>query len=286
MSDTCYHAVERLDQALAVLDACRGDALIVAGGTLVVPTLRSRRPRHLLDISNIVQLRGIAGERSECLRLGSLVTCAMLARSELVRRRAPVLAQAALNVGGPQVRTLATIGGNVATRCPRADLLPALLVLEATVTLSGHTHTRSLPLSEFLTESAREDELITAIACAVPRGTAVIQRLGARRALAPAIASVAVLLELNEGRNGFAHARIALGGVAPTAMRAHKVEAVLREVHSFDDLAQALRRAGEAAKKEAAPASDAWASARYRRHVIGVLTERALVQAAREACAS
>jgi carbon-monoxide dehydrogenase medium subunit len=282
MSDTRYHAVERLDEALAVLDAYRGAARVIAGGTLVVPTLRSRPPAHLLDIANIAQLREIAEEKPGRLRLGALVTCAMLTESELVCSRAPLLARAATHVGGPQVRNLATIGGNIASRCPRADLLPALLVLEATLMLSGRRHMRSLPLSDFLAERAREDELITAVGFATLPGTAVIARLGARRALAPAVASVAVLLERSAG--GYGCARIALGGVAPTARRAHKAERILLDADGIEgDRAQILKRAGAAAREAADPVDDGWASAWYRRHVIGVLTERALIQAAREA---
>jgi len=283
MSDVTYHAVERLDRALAVLDTHRGDVLVVAGGTLAVPALRSFRPPHLLDISRLAELRAIAEEGSESLRFGALVTCTNLARSELVRRRAPVLAQAALNVGGPQIRNLATVGGNIATRCPRADLLPILLVLQATVTLRGRAHSRTLPLSALLKEGAREDELITSIACDAPRGAAVLKRLGARCALSPAIASVAVLLEGNAENNGWRRAHIALGGVAPTAKRAERAEAVLHTFKRGGDFTEVARRAGVATREEVDPADDAWASARYRRHVIAVLTERALLEAAREA---
>ena len=114
-----------------------------------------------------------------------------------------------------------------------------------------------------------------------------MQRLSMRRALAPAIASAAVLLHLNATRKGWSQVRIALGGVAPRVMRAHKAEAVLTHVPPFgSEFAQGVRRAGDAAREEANPVSDVWATSWYRRHVIGVLTQRALLQAAKAADAA
>src|SRR5262249_20296138 len=110
-----------------------------------------------------------------------------------------------------------------------------------------------------------------------------IKRLGARGALSPAIASVAVLLENNAESNGWRRVQIALGGVAPKTMRAETAEAGLRSWKLRGDFTEVARRLGMGAPQGVDPADDAWASARYRRHVIGVLTQRALLEAAREA---
>lgn len=276
-----YHAPRDLPALLALLEQFRGSATIVAGGTEVVTRLRQPGPgdEDLIDIVQVRELGGIAETDSGRLQLGALTTCAELLASSAVARRAPILAQAASSVGGPQIRNVATIGGNICIRCPRADLVPALLALDAVVMLQRHDGARRLPLSEYLDEPPRRDELLTMVDCdGAPDGTAFL-RLAARRSVSPATASVAV--RLGEGES----IRIALGGVAPTAMRARKAEKTFSACSGMG-FAQAAKLAAEAARREAAPASDAWASAEYRRHVVGVLLRRALMAASKHELAA
>src|ERR1019366_10617485 len=130
---TSYHAPRDLASALALLVEYHDNALVVAGGTIVATLLReqARSCVHLVDISRIAELRGIRKTSSGRLQIGALTTCTELIASRVVVSDAPILSRAAQNLGGPQIRNFATVGGNVAFRSPHADLVPALLVLDA-----------------------------------------------------------------------------------------------------------------------------------------------------------
>lgn len=275
---TRYHMPAGLGAALSLLAEHREKALIVAGGTIATPRLRAPgpSPEHVIDIACIAQLRGIEKSGSGRLAVGALTTCVELATSPLVVARAPILAQAALSVGGPQIRNVATLGGNIATRCPRADLLPALLVLDCAVTLQRAAGgSQRVSLSDYLAAIPRPDELVTGIECeAAPTGAAIV-RMAARRSLSPAIVSVAARLATRSGT--WTCVRIAVGGAAPTAIRVDAAERALASAGA--DFAKGARLAAEAACAAADPESDAMASASYRRHIVGVLTQRALVAA-------
>ncbi|HTV28847.1 MAG TPA: FAD binding domain-containing protein [Xanthobacteraceae bacterium] len=207
--------------------------------------------------------------------MGALTTCAELASSTLITDRAPILAEAAREVGGPQIRRIATIGGNIAIRCPRADLVPALLVLDATVNLRSKAGERRVTLEDYLSGERRADELITSVDCEYPRGATAFQRFAARRSLSPAIASVAVLLR-RSNRN-VVQARIALGGVAQRPFRSRSAEQALTA--GSGDFAVAIEVAAKQARGDAAPESDSWATDWYRREILTVLVRRAVSQA-------
>jgi carbon-monoxide dehydrogenase medium subunit len=273
-----YHMPPGLDDVLALLAEHREKALIVAGGTVATPKLRGSlpAPEHVIDIARVAQLNYIDNSKSGRLAVGALATCADLVASPVVQSCAPVLSQAASSVGGPQIRNVATLGGNIATRCPRADLLPVLLALDCVVTLqSALNGRRNIALSEYLAATPRSHELLTGVECdAAPRGAAFV-RLAARRSLSPAIASVATFLATRNGT--WTSVRIALGGVASTAVRASAAERALAA--SGADFAAGARLASQAASAAADPKSDALASAAYRRTLVGILTHRALVAA-------
>lgn len=272
-----YHAPADLVAALSLLAENCEKAIVIAGGTELTRRLRDNPASYkfLIDIGRLHDLRGVQEGPAERLQVGALTTCADLASSAILAARAPILAEAARHVGGPQIRNLATVGGNIASRSACADLVPSLLVLDAAVTLQSETGTRRLPLEDYLAGDGRPDELITMVDCeCADEGTAFV-RIAARRALAPAIASVAVLLR----RAGpeWTQVRVALGGVAQTAMRARRAEEALSG--RLSDLASAAGAAAEAASNETAPESDSWASAWYRTHVVAVLVRRALFEA-------
>jgi len=280
---TACHVPRELDAALAFLQEHHARALVVAGGTNVAGQLRhaTHNWEHLLDIGQLQELRGITDLGRGRLRIGALTTCTQLATSSAIATNAPIIRRAALNVGGPQIRNVATIGGNISVRSPGSDLVPALLVLDGIVTLRSYPGTRRIALCEHLEEAPRYDELLVSIDCsAAPNGTALL-RLDPRRSLAPAIVSVAIRLCPAAGDRRWQDARIALGGVASTGVRARTAEARLAAACG-ESLTEAARVTGDAAMEDATPQSDAWASKRYRRHVVGVLTRRAVVEAGQQ----
>lgn len=278
-----YHKPRGLGAALELLGAQAEKSLLLAGGTLATQRPRSREhPEHVIDILDLPELRGIraTGDR---LWVGANEMCATIAGSDFIRANAPALAQAAANVGGPQIRNVATIGGNIAARSPFSDLAPCLLVLETAVSLTGiRTGTRRISLSEFLATGLHADEIVLGIDCErTPSGVA-ITRLAARLSLAPAIASVAVRLSASSGN--WKSVGIAVGGMGPTAIRAESAERAFIETNGTFE--QRKQRAADAVHAAIAPVSDVWASADYRRSIVAALTQRALAAARQQVVAA
>jgi carbon-monoxide dehydrogenase medium subunit len=195
-----------------------------------------------------------------------------------------VLRTAAASVGSPQVRNLGTVGGNIANASPAGDMYPALLALDAKVTLRSINGDRKIALEDFVTgpgETVIEpDELLVATEFDDPVSDAGrcftgFMKLGLRNALAISVASVALVAGAEDGR--LKEVRIACGAVAPTAIRMRGAEEVLEGREPTDNL---IAEAARAASRECDPLTDIRATREYRCHVTGVLVSR-LVKSAR-----
>jgi carbon-monoxide dehydrogenase medium subunit len=273
-----------LEQALELMADPGGRP--IAGGTDLIPLMHADkiRPQRVIDLGRLPNLRGIHPDGDDRVRIGALTTHAQLEASPLLWQRATALAQAARSVGGVQTRQRGTVGGNLAHASPAADVALALLALEAQVTLRSLRGERRLSLSRFLTgpggTARRDDELLTEVSFALPGSGAgsAFRKLGKRSAMIIAVVGVAVVLKLRRGL--IKEARIALGSVAPTAIRAPQAEAAL---HGRSPDEASFRRAGEIAGQEARPIDDFRATAAYRRRMVAVLTRRALEEAAAQA---
>lgn len=273
-----------LEHALALMTDPGGRP--IAGGTDLIPLMQADkiRPRRVIDLNHLSELRGIRLDGDERVCIGALTTHAQLEASPLLRERATALALAARSVGGVQTRQRGTVGGNLVHASPAADVALALLSLEARVALRSQRGERQLALSRFLTgpgqTARRDDELLTEISFALPGpGTgSAFHKLGKRSAMIIAVVSVAVVLKLREGR--IDGARIALGSVAPTAIHAPQAEAALLGQPPGE---APFRQAAEMARKEARPIDDFRATAEYRRRMVAILTRRALQDAAVQA---
>jgi carbon-monoxide dehydrogenase medium subunit len=273
------HQPDNVEQAIRLAGELGPDARYLAGGTdLIIQINRKRRaPRHLIALGGIDGLSSIE-PCGEDIRLGAMTTHKTLEQSALFEGGLVALAEAACVVGGHQIRNVATVGGNVVNASPAADLLPPLLVLDASATLAGSGRTRHVAIAEFVrgpgvTERA-DDELLVSLRFALPpRGsTSSFVKAGRRRAMEISIVCVAALLALDD--NGrCATVRIALGAVGPTAMRASEAEHALLGCEPTE---AALREAGRAAAARCAPISDVRASAGYRRMLVQALVPRAL----------
>lgn len=254
----------------------------IAGGTDLIPLMQADKLRleRVIDLSHLAALRSIRQDDGGLVRIGALTTHAQLEASALLWQQATTLAQAARSVGGVQTRQRGTVGGNLVHASPAADVALALLALEAQVTLRSLHGTRQLALDEFLTGPAqtarRDDELLTEISFALPGPTSgsAFHKLGKRSAMIIAVVSVAAMLVLEDGL--IRDARIALGSVAPTVIRAPQAEALLRGQRTGEAL---FHQASKIAGQEARPIDDFRASAEYRRRMVAVLTRRALAEA-------
>jgi CO/xanthine dehydrogenase FAD-binding subunit len=271
---------ETVDEALAFLSDPGGRP--IAGGTDLIPLMQAGKlySRRVIDLSRLPDLCDIRQDSDDLVRIGALTTHAQLEASALLWERAAALAESARSVGGVQTRQRGTVGGNLVHASPAADVALALLALEAQATLRSLRGRRKLSLEEFLMgpgqTARRDDELLTEVAFTLPglaSGSAFC-KLGKRSAMIIAVVSVAVVVALEEGL--IREARIALGSVAPTVIRAPQAETLLRGQPPDESL---FRRASEIAGQEAWPIDDFRASAEYRRRMVAVLVRRALEKA-------
>jgi len=260
-----------LDAALAALAGASERTRVLAGGTDLMVELASGRaaPDRVVDVWKVDELRGIADEDGG-LRLGALTTCKELLASELVRARADVLAAAALEVGAEQIQNRATLGGNLGTASPAADLNPVLVALGASVRLASARGVRDVPVERFLlgyrrTERA-PDELICSVAIP-PRPSGerrAFRKVGTRRA--QSISKVVVALAVVLDGERVASVRGAAGSVAPQIV---PLPTLARELVGKVPGDELLERASRAcAREDAAPIDDVRSTARYRRHAL------------------
>ena len=266
-----YIIAENSDHAVALAAEHGPSVRMLAGGTDLLVELKSapRTPQVVLDLSRAADLKQIE-MTGEGLRIGATASFAAIMRSPLVREHCPVLAKAAHSIGAVQTRALGTLGGNLANAVPSMDGGPPLIALDALVTLAGPGGRRRHALEDFLlaprkTRLAPGELLVDILIPARNLGKrCAFLKFGLRKGQALALVNVAASL---------GPARIALGAVAPTVMRARQAEAYL-EANPINE--EARREAGRIAAAEAKPISDFRASADYRRALIAVLVRRAL----------
>ena len=269
------HAVTLLAQ-----HAANAKVKIIAGGTDLLADLKftAHGPDVVVDISRAEDLKNIA-MTEQGLSIGALVTHTQIMRSPLIRQLFPALVDAAHTIGAVQTRNLGTLGGNLVTAVPSMDSGPTLMPLEAIVTIAGNGGRRQLPLSEFFVGPRKTvlkpDELLAEIIIPkqnVGKPTHFL-KFGLRKGQALALVNVGASFWVDWEKNTFLAPRIALGAVAPKVIRAAQAEAYL-EGRAITP--ETMAEAGRVAVGDAKPISDFRASAEYRRHLIAVLTKRAL----------
>ena len=276
-----FHRPTSIAEICEMLDEYGESASLVAGGTDVLVNLKRKRisPSHVVGIDRVADLDGIRTVKGEVL-VGSLVTAAELAQNRTVRRQFPVLVQAAEGLGSPPIRNRATIGGNLVTARPAADLIPPLMVLDARVCLVSQEGAREIPVARFVTgpgkTKIKTNEVLTHVV--IPRpgpatGGAYI-KFGARHSCEISIVSVAAFVSLTPAGRRIKSAQIVLGAVAPKPISCPRAEQLLAGATPGEEV---FTGAGQAAARAAKPITDHRGSARYRRQMVEVLTRRALV---------
>lgn len=272
-----YFEPNFVDEALVLLDRFGAGARLLAGGTRLGPALRGDRsePAALINLKRINAMHGVEPAPAS-LRVGALTTAAQLARDPHIRTHASVLADAAASLGARQLRSVATLGGNICCGDPLSDLSAALLACDARCEVATLSEGPALvALDQIVARSTPlgAGELLTAVEIPVVAGAGFsYQKMLTRRAFELAIVAVAVRVTLAEER--IADARIALAGAGDITLRALNAEAALRgAAPTSDRIAGAARIA---AFEDARPHDDERASARYRRQLVDVLSRRAL----------
>ncbi len=281
MSVPEYLAPTTLNRALDLKKERGADARVIAGGTDLILKMRDKvfSPTMLIDLRRI-SLDSISVKR-DGIHLGAYVTQSQLLASADVVKMYPALCDACREFAGPPIRNRGTLGGNIVNASPGADLLPPLMAYDATLVLASSGSDRELPLTEFFTGPGQTimaaDEILTEIRMPVmpSRTASSFIKLGQRRSMAIALVSVATRLTL-DAQGIVSDARIVLGAVAPTPIRAEGAENVLTGSPLSDEvIAQAARKAQDEAK----PISDVRAHEPYRKDMTEVLVRRALAAA-------
>ncbi|MCK5852237.1 xanthine dehydrogenase family protein subunit M [bacterium] len=254
------------------------DSKMLAGGTDLLVRLKDEINRpDIIDISHIEEMKGISDLNSK-IRVGALVTFSEIIENKLVAENVGVLVQAAEMIGSPQIRNRGTIGGNIANASPAGDSLPPLFVLEAEIEIAGMNYSRTIPMKDFFKGPGKsvlnDGEIIVAVL--IPKNEnweGAFVRLGQREALAISKVSLALLLKIKDDK--IEEARIALGAVAPTVIRAEKTERFLvgKEIN-VDTISEAKKIICE----EVSPISDIRSIAEYRKEMCGVLFEQAIAE--------
>jgi len=284
--------IESLYTAYSVKEAVRAlrdtpGAKAVAGGTDILVSVREGKFAGcpLVDIRNITELTGISVENGD-IHIGPLTTFARLAEDGMISGRVPILAEAALTVGGPQIRNTGTIGGNIANGATSADMAPALLTLNAELTIEGCGGVRSVPLTGFYVSAGKTilapDELITDIT--IRREDyegyyGCYTKFSQRQAMDIATLGCACLCKLTPDRKAVDAVRLAFGVAGPVPARAFQTEEKIPGL----PLAEALETIGRLARDEINPRTSWRASREFRLSLAGELSRRALETAAKSA---
>lgn len=273
-----YTAPATIEEAIALRREHGDDAVLMAGGLILVILMRERltRPQIVVSLSGIQQLRGITANRM--LRLGAMITHTEVAASKAVKGFAPLLGEACSHIGSPAIRNSATLGGSMSHGDPASDAAPALLALDAVAVIVGPNGERRVPFDQFFfgvfDTAVAEDEILAAIE--VPQATSDTRTrfFKFNNTSAESYSTVTTAISLSRDRSGrISEARIGLGSVAPIPIRARAAEDMLRgQVPS----AELISEAAAAARAETDPASSAQASADYRRDMTGIWVRRLL----------
>jgi CO/xanthine dehydrogenase FAD-binding subunit len=273
-----YLMPKSVDEAISLLMSHGERARYVAGGTDVMVKVKEGKihPQYLVSLRRLHGLDRISYKDGE-LRIGALVTHRMLEVSPIIKKEFPILFDAVTNIGSVQIRNVATIGGNIVNAVPSADGAIPLITLGAQVRIRGPKGERSMALEDLfigpgltLLETG-EILLEFVIPPVLPRTGAAYVKHTRREAMELPLLGVAVLLSLAEDMRTCTDARIGLGVLAPTPMRAKNAEAVLKGRKITDEV---LKKAGKAAAEECKARDSIRGEAWYRREMVEVLVPR------------
>jgi aerobic carbon-monoxide dehydrogenase medium subunit len=267
-------------EACALLKQHSGEAKVFAGGSHLTILMKQGlyQPKALVNIKRIPELKGIRFDSTDGLIVGALVTHRELEMSALVKEKFPVLCQAEREVANIRVRNMGTVGGNLASGEPLTDLSQIFISLDGKARITGPNGQRTIDIEnlfvDFYTTSLAEDELLTQVVIPpLPARSGIDYiRFSSSSVVDKPSAGVAVRLTLETGSDTLNAARIVLGCVGATPVRARKAEALITGKKLTPELAE---EAGAMASRECSPTSDLRGSEEYKRAIVGTLVKRA-----------
>src|SRR5438105_1089894 len=281
MKEFDYAAPRTVAEAVALL-AEKGDrARVLAGGTDIIVQVREGRREVdvLVDVKAIREANELSYDARRGLRLGAAVPCYRIYEHKEIARIYPGLTDAVSLVGGIQIQSRASVGGNLCNASPAADTIPPLIAYEAVCVVAGPNGTREVPVEKFCvapgkTVLAKGEFLLSLhMLSPRPRSGAHYQRFIPRNEMDIAVVGVGASVTLDESRQRCLAARGALAAVAPTPLLVSEAGDALVDEPLSD---KQIDRAAKVAQAAARPISDMRGDADYRRHLVGVLTKRVL----------
>ena len=277
-------------QAADVEDAVRAlvedpEAVVISGGSDVLIKIREGKLAgcSLVSIHGIKELEGIRMEEDGTIVIGPATTFSHITNNDIIQKHIPMLGDAVDMAGGPQLRNIGTIGGNVCNGVTSADSASSLCCLDAVLVLKGPDGVREVPISQWYTGPGRtvrnHDEVLTAIRIKKENyqgyGGQYI-KYGKRNAMEIATLGCAVSVKLTEDKKHIQDLRLAYGVAAPTPIRCHATEEAVKGMETGEALAQAV---GKGALEEVNPRSSWRASREFRLQLVEELGRRAVKQA-------
>ncbi len=275
-----------LEEALNLLDE-KDNLTIIAGGTDVLVKLHEERFKslNLISIRDIEGLNEIKILEDESIEVGAMATFSDIFRSEIINKHIPILAEAAVSMGGPQIRNMATIGGNICNGAVSGDSAPTVFALNSKVKLKSKSGERILHVNDFYKgpgmTNIRKDEILVSIIIEKKDyenkyGNYI--KFASRNAMDIALMGVAAVVEVKDGK--FVDVRVALGVSGPVPIRCEIAECEAKGMEVNDENMKLL---GKLALKSSR-AIDFWnASKEYKEHLIDELTYRAIKESVERA---
>ena len=284
MKNFDYLEPKTVAEACALLKQHGGKAKVFAGGSQLTILMKQGllEPKSLVNIKKIPELKGIRYDANEGLIIGALVTHREIETSPLVKEKFPVLCEAEREVANIRVRTMGTVGGNLASGEPLTDLSQIFISLDGKAKIAGPGGQRTILVEElfldFYTTCIAEDEILTQVVLPPlpPRSGIEYIRFSSSSVVDKPSAGVAVRLTLESSGETIQTARIVLGCVGATPVRAHKAEVLITGKKLTAELAE---EAGSTASQECSPTSDLRGSEHYKRAIVRTLVKRAAAKA-------
>jgi CO/xanthine dehydrogenase FAD-binding subunit len=277
---TSFHAPTTVEAALGILAEEGPTTRVIAGGTDVMVRVRrgmvADGETSLLSVHKIDDMRGVRLTADEVI-IGAATTAADLVDDRVIHEHIPILGVVADCLASAQIRSRATIGGNLANASPAGDLINPLLLLDSRLTLASAGDERTVGVEEFFVGPGeallRRDELLVDIRVALPATGRVFrfQKAGRRPAMECSVVTAGLAYTPTDGT--LTDVRFAFGSVAPVPLRGHATEAALE---GQAPTPETIEIAARAAESEVSPISDIRGSAAYRRALIGEYVRRLL----------
>ena len=278
-----YQAVATLDEAVQLLEQHRGKARLLAGGTDLIDQMRIGRhtPEFVIDVKKIAELNRL-DLATDGLYVGAAVPCYRITGHTELSRQYAALSDSCCIIGGIQIQSRATLGGNLCNSGPAADSIPAMIALGGSCLIRGPAGSRELPIESFCTAPSKNvlqaGELVVEIRFPprAPRSGSHYRRMIPRNEMDIAVVGVGASVELDESLSHFVSVRVGLGAVAPTPLLAGAVADALagQPVNG-----SSFARAAEIARQSIAPITDMRGTREYRIHATGVMVPRVLEMA-------